>query len=205
MTLDLRLPTHSPELDARLNAYIDMLMAWKKAINLVGASSRQDMLSDLVPDCLYLASFMGTLYPSDWQGLCWDFGAGAGLPGIPLRIFWQNGEYIMIEAREKRALFLANVLASLKLPRTGAFRGTVETYSHLPGSPSRTSCIISRAFMPWQKLLPFCKNLLENHGHVIVMANQEAPIAPDGWKIASVAAYPYKNKRRYIWAFSPQP
>lgn len=203
--LNLRLPEHTQDLDSQLDHYINMLLAWKKAINIIGANSRQEILTDLVQDCLYLASFMGQIYTAEWQGQCWDLGAGAGLPGIPLRMVWQNGEYTMIEAREKRALFLANALAHLKLPRTKIFRGTVENYLQQPEAYNGAGCIISRAFMPWQKLLPFCKNLLQKDGHVIVMANQNAPSAPDGWKISSVASYVHKTGLRYIWGFTPDP
>ena len=36
----------------------------------------------------------------------WDLGAGAGIPGIPLRLVWDSGTFTLVEVREKRVLFL---------------------------------------------------------------------------------------------------
>lgn len=81
----------------------------------------------------------------------WDLGAGAGLPGIPLRIFWSYGDYHLIESREKRCLFLSTVLAKLSLPCTHVYRGRAENFI----KDKTAQLIISRAFMPYEKMLNF--------------------------------------------------
>lgn len=73
-----------------LGVYLEMLCQWNKAMNLVGPHSWQDMLTRLVADSFHLASFLDSLsVPA--APLTWDLGAGAGLPGIPLRMLWTKG------------------------------------------------------------------------------------------------------------------
>ena len=102
-----------------LAEYLEMLCQWNKAMNLVGPHTWQDMLTRLAMDSFHLAGFLDKLNLPE-APLCWDLGAGAGLPGIPLRMAWTRGAYYMIEVREKRALFISSVLSRLQLPSTHA-------------------------------------------------------------------------------------
>ena len=82
-----------------LGIYLEMLCQWNKAMNLVGPHSWQNMLTRLVADSFHLAPFLSGL-PMPASPLTWDLGAGAGLPGIPLRMLWPDGSYYMVEVRE---------------------------------------------------------------------------------------------------------
>ena len=144
---------YSRENLAKLELYARSLLKWNKALNLTAAYDFNRLFPELIFDSLYLARFLRDLAP-DFSGVAWDLGAGAGLPGIPLRIFWQKGEYKLIEAREKRFLFMRGVLSSLSLPRTEALRGRAEAL--IAAAPSPPDLALSRAFMPWPALLDFC-------------------------------------------------
>jgi hypothetical protein len=126
---DLRV---APEQAEKLAVYLDVLAAWNRRVNLVGPSDWTVILDELVADSPHLAAFLdspevaGLLGSAGGEPLCLDFGAGAGLPGIPLRILWPRGDYVLIEVRAKRAAFLAEVLARLGLPRTTVFSGRAE-------------------------------------------------------------------------------
>ena len=97
--------------------YVNMLMRWNARMNLVGARTWEEAVEDLIADCLRLKDFLETLPLAD-DPVSWDPGAGAGLPGIPLRCVWNKGTYHMIEVRSKRALFLSQVLGTIDLART---------------------------------------------------------------------------------------
>ena len=132
-------------LPGRLGRYVDMLAAWNRAMNLTGGRDGADILEHLVPDSFELAAFLSSGPLADAADAAGpdgprvlDLGAGAGLPGIPLRMVWERGEYTLVEAREKRALFLANALAALDLARTTVWRGPAEAlFARAPhGAPS---------------------------------------------------------------------
>lgn len=187
-----------------LTAYLEQLIKWNKKMNLVGKSDWITVFKTLVVDSLHLADFLAD-NGLDKAGLTLDLGAGAGLPGIPLRCLWQEGEYQLVEVREKRTLFMRSVVGKLQLPGTHVFHGRAEdVIDHLekemPGI--RADLILSRAFMPWLKLLDFVRPMLAEGGSLVVLANGPAPSEeemPEGWQVAGESEYKAGGKRRCFW------
>ncbi len=157
----------------KLVLYLDRLAAYNRSFNLVGPENIADILASLVPDSFQLAAMLARL-PLPENPLALDCGAGAGLPGIPLRMIWQPGKYTMIEQRRKRALFLENVLAELHLPGTGVFTGDAFKVAE------PADLIISRAWMPVPKILDYCAARLADGGFAIIFARDAAlPVHAD--------------------------
>ena len=74
-----------------LAAYLDMLVRWNRRTNLVGARTWQEAAL-LALDSLPLARLLDRL-PLPAAPCVWDLGAGAGLPGIPLRCVWKRSSW----------------------------------------------------------------------------------------------------------------
>ena len=192
----------SPALDG-LVVYLGELMKWNKVMNLVGATDWGEALENLIADSFLLADFLrGLGLPA--SPCCWDLGAGAGLPGIPLRLVWTDGDYTLVDSREKRVLFLRTVLARCPLPRTKALRARVEDFFPKAG---KADLIVSRAFMPWRELLPLVRPWLAPAGKVVFMALTPAPEASDDgnglppqWRVAAQHAYTVPGQQRWFWA-----
>lgn len=189
-----------------LDVYLELLLKWNKAMNLVGHAGREEILEDLVLDSFHLAAFLESL-PLPDAPECWDFGAGAGLPGVPLRLLWQAGDYWLVEAREKRALFLQNVLAACPLPGTRVWRGRVENFM---ATAKAADLLISRAFMPWPQLLELVSGKLAPGGLVVCLTLEEAPATlPESlhgnWRLLCSRQYSPSalkpDKLRHFWAF----
>lgn len=187
-----------------LAEYLRLLCRWNRAMNLVGAHHWRDAMTRLVADSFHLAAFLDGL-PLPEDPLCWDLGSGAGLPAIPLRMVWQRGSCWLVEAREKRALFLSTVLARVPLPGTRVFRGRVEQF--FPRQERKADCITSRAFMPWPRLLELVAPYLADDGLVVILAREEPPAAGSigGWELADSFAYTAGGVRRWFWALRRGP
>ena len=171
---NLNLNMHEASLDSMRN-YLELLFKWNDKINLTGACNWQEALSNLVADSFYLADFLNQLTVLPQSPQVWDLGAGAGLPGIPLRIIWQNGEYHFVESRKNRANFLQIVHLHLKLDNTFAHSARAEKF--MPEQKSKgcpANCIISRAFMPWRELTNFVQPNLAPGGVLLLMQNGES-------------------------------
>lgn len=186
-----------------LAAYLAALMKWKDAVNLVSARDWQDALANLVADSWHLADFLAILgLPEAPRSL--DLGAGAGLPGLPLRAFWPPGRYLLVEPRHKRVAFMRTALARMGLERTEVRACRAQD---LPGADLPADLVLSRAFMPWRELVAFVRPMLAPGGLCVVMANQDAPDAadlPPGWALRGRAAYASGAGQRYFWALSPE-
>ncbi|MDR1242484.1 MAG: class I SAM-dependent methyltransferase [Deltaproteobacteria bacterium] len=190
----------------KLAAYLELLHKWNRAFNLVGQKSRQDILEDLALDSFHLAGFLNSLnLPAHPE--CWDFGAGAGIPGIPLRMVWTRGIYTMVEAREKRALFLQNALAAcgISTGATRVYRGRAEEFmaerpssASLPGAKT-ADLLLSRAFMPWRKFLEFVQGKTTAQGLAVCLTLEETPqnYTPGGQTAGETARWELVASRRY--------
>jgi 16S rRNA (guanine527-N7)-methyltransferase len=194
-----------PWLDApslrQLAQYISELLIWNKKINLIGKQDWISAYQSLIKDSLYLARLLTRLdLPA--HPLTLDLGAGAGLPGIPLRIVWPAGEYVLVEPRQKRALFLHHAVRMTSLLRTRVCTRRAEELHEDPAD-----LIVSRAMCPWHELLDLAGPLISSQGCVVIFSNQPwdpATNCPVGWKLFLEEGYPAgDNWERYFWVFSP--
>lgn len=184
-----------------LAAYLSQLMRWNKRMNLVGARTWQVALSDLAADSWHLADLLHAL-PLPPEPVTMDLGAGAGLPGLPLRLFWDSGQYLLVELRAKRAVFLRYALEAMQLPRTEVMEGRAE---HALARRGPADLVLGRAFLPWREFLA----LVEGHVNcmALIMANEPPPQAddiPPGWLPYGFHAYPSGRGERYYWVFIPE-
>ncbi|SDK49910.1 16S rRNA (guanine527-N7)-methyltransferase [Maridesulfovibrio ferrireducens] len=183
--------------------YVNMLVKWNKAMNLVGPKSWDDIFHSLIIDSLHLADFLNDLdLPKNPVTL--DLGAGAGLPGLPLRVVWQKGTYHLVESRQKRSIFMRTAMQMMKLPRTEVFQGRAEA---IPQEALPADLILSKAFMPWKELMPFVKPMLAETGRLVILSNDSAPasaeIAECGYELESTMEYKAQKKTHYFWSLLP--
>lgn len=112
-----------------------------------------------------------------------DIGTGAGFPGVPIKILDPRIVVILAEGRKKRAAFLEEVCALLKLD--GA-----EVYPHkIPGRfDRRIGGVITRAFEVIPRTLERVYPLLSENGKAIFMKGPNCQEEVDGalnlWKQA---------------------
>lgn len=186
-----------------LARYLEMLVKWNRSMNLVGPRNWKEIFHSLIIDSLHLADFLYDLdLPENIKTL--DLGAGAGLPGIPLRSVWQKGEYLLVEARQKRSIFMRTALRAMKLPRTEVFQGRAEK---IPQADLPADLILSKAFMPWKELLPFVSAMLTDNGRIVILSNDPAPNDAEllalSFKLEKSREYNVGDKMHYFWALLP--
>ncbi|SHI47180.1 16S rRNA (guanine(527)-N(7))-methyltransferase RsmG [Halodesulfovibrio aestuarii] len=184
------------ELEA-LTGYLNLVMKWNKVMNLVGPYSWQDALTILIIDSLHLNKFLRSLsLPS--TPVTWDFGAGAGLPGIPLRALWHEGEYYLVDVREKRTMFMEQTVKRLGISNTTVYKGRVEDFmeEHEPAD-----LMLSRAFMPWKKLLDLVGPKIKDQGRIVVLALESVPSdLTEGWNVEKEISYKVGKDTRFFWS-----
>ncbi len=107
------------QLDA-LETYYRELIAWNERVNLTGITEREQVIVKHFLDSLSLAPL---LTPT---AALIDIGAGAGLPGLPLKIALPDLRLTLVDATRKKVDFLNHVIATLGLQETTAVQGRAE-------------------------------------------------------------------------------
>lgn len=96
----------SPAIIAKLERYADLLRQWQGAVNLVAATSLDDVWHRHFADSAQLL----TLAPDAKSWL--DLGSGAGFPGMVIAILLSDRPDVrieLIEAQQRKCAFLAEV------------------------------------------------------------------------------------------------
>lgn len=90
--------------------YRELLQKWGSVSRLVGSTDPAWIVEYLLLDSLL---FLRVLPPGVRSLL--DFGAGAGIPGIPIKIMRPQIELSLLESRRRRASFLTTAVRELRL------------------------------------------------------------------------------------------
>jgi 16S rRNA (guanine527-N7)-methyltransferase len=129
----------------QLLGYMALIQKWNKVYNLTALRDPQEMLTHHLLDSLSaIAPLMRHLQgvPSFEEMGCslLDVGSGGGLPGVVIAICCPKVRVTCVDAVSKKAAFVQQVAASLKLPNLKGVHARVETLT----GPFDVVC--SRAF-----------------------------------------------------------
>lgn len=114
---------HPPTARAReqFARYLDLLLEWNRVHRLTGFESPADVAEKLFQDSVL---FLPLLPPRPLRLV--DIGAGAGIPGVPLRLLDPRIALTLIESRRKRVSFLATVRRELAIEDVQIAHGRAE-------------------------------------------------------------------------------
>lgn len=100
----------SGEQAAAFMSYLAELKKWNRAYNLTSLKTDSDIITKhFIDSLLYLKAI-----PEGVMKLA-DIGAGAGFPGIPIKIIRPETDVALIEPSRKKASFLRHIIRLLKL------------------------------------------------------------------------------------------
>lgn len=154
--------TLSDDQQTKLAAYMVLLAHWNSTFNLTALRDPQDMLSHHLTDCLavlapltrHLTERQATRTEASGPLKLLDVGSGGGLPGVVLAICCPAVHVSCVDTVGKKAAFIRQVAAELKLPNLKAEHARVE---QLKG---RYDLITSRAFASLLDFVSLTRELL---------------------------------------------
>lgn len=151
----------SDEQISKLIKYIDLIEKWNDTINLVSKMDRKDIIIVHVLDSLAASKY----FPKNAKTLL-DFGSGAGLPGIPLKIILKELSIDLFDSRQKRTDFQKHTIRTLQLENIKAIHGKLMLENGSP-NPGSYDLILFRAVGSLSSVLPLINPLLKDSGTVI--------------------------------------
>jgi 16S rRNA (guanine527-N7)-methyltransferase len=110
----------------RLARYLELLLEANQRFNLTAIADPTQAWTRHILDSLTLVP----LIASAGAKTVIDIGSGGGLPGIPLAIVMPDVRFTLLEATGKKARFLAETIAALRLTNAVVINDRAETAAH---------------------------------------------------------------------------
>src|SRR5438034_1410095 len=131
--------TLSPEQRDRLLAYLQLLLRWNATYNLTAVRDADAMRTQHLADCLAVVPALRR-HVGDRAARLLDVGSGGGLPGVVLAVLMPSLDVTCVDTVGKKAAFVRQVAAELRLPNLHAEHARVERMA------GRFDLITARAF-----------------------------------------------------------
>jgi 16S rRNA (guanine527-N7)-methyltransferase len=104
--------------------YLAQLLQWNRTTNLTSITEPSEVISKHFVDSL--TAMAAVEFPLG--AVVTDVGAGAGFPGLPLKLVRDDLQLVLIEPVQKKCSFLRSLVGSLRLQKVSIFSGTLQQY-----------------------------------------------------------------------------
>lgn len=141
-----------------------MLSKYEEA-NVIGTRVFERIMEDHVLDSLSCVLF--TRFNKDCRVI--DVGAGAGLPGIPLKLVFPQLNMSLLEATAKKARFIRGVVEQMRLQDTRVLNTRAEELARHQEHRGRYDIATVRALGSLDKVAEYCLPLIRIGGYTLVM------------------------------------
>lgn len=123
--------------DSRLNAlsvHYELLVKWNPRVRVVATTDPARCATELFADSLVAARFAEDIASETADAAAairvLDIGAGAGLPGVVLKLLLPRWELTCIESNAKKIAFIKSLARELRLDGVSIVRGRAERLAH---------------------------------------------------------------------------
>ncbi len=144
---------------ASFQAYYEELTAWNARFNLTTITEYEEVQIKHFLDSL--SCLLALDLDVDESLSCIDVGAGAGFPGLPLKIVCPRWSLTLLESTGKKVTFLQHLIERLQAERARAIKGRAEELGRDPAHREGYDLVLARAVAPLPVLveytLPFCR------------------------------------------------
>ncbi len=157
-------------LAVQLAKFATLLLKWNDTTNLTAITNPLEVVEKHLLDSLLVCPEVAAV-----RHLL-DFGAGGGLPGIPLALANPKLAVTLVDSVNKKVTFLKVAAAQLGLSERVSAQ-----HARLQGDPTReglelADAVISRAFMDVERFVGLSKAYVVPGGKLVAMVGQCPPI-----------------------------
>jgi len=183
----------------RLLAYAELILKWNKVYNLTALRDPAAVLTHHLLDSLAVIPPLAARWPG--RAALLDVGSGGGLPGVVIAILREDIAVSCVDAVAKKAAFVQQVAAELKLPNLRGVHARVES---LAGS---YEVISARAFASLKDFFGGSAHLLAPGGIWLAMKGKrpddelaELPADVEVFHVEQLSVPGLEAERCIVWA-----
>jgi len=146
-------------------SYLTALQRWNRVYNLTAIKDGQEIICRHFLDSLSFLPFLSGI-----SGPVLDLGSGAGFPGLPLALLLPAIRFLLVEAKQKKTLFLQHVsrlldLKNVEILHLHLHKGNGSTKLREP-----VEVLVSRAVSVTDEVFPVAAEVLASGGLVLLSA-----------------------------------
>ena len=151
---------NDPKTKQLIQAFVDEILKYNKAHNIVGRHSQSEIISLDIIDC---ETILEHIQPSQ---TILDIGSGAGLPGLVIAIKTPSSKVTMFEKNKKKAYFIRKMIRTLQLTNA-----TILDKATTPNliTQNKFDVITARALATAPSIVNMAEHLLNRGGKFILM------------------------------------
>ena len=143
-----------------VSTYIDLLLKWNARINLTAIREPDEIAQRHFGESLFAAKY---LLENKHLQTATDLGSGAGFPGVPFAMLAPDVQVTLIEAQQKKATFLRELVRVLNLKNVKVFDQRADSY------PETADLVMLRAVEKFEEALKMAMRLAKPGGSVAIM------------------------------------
>ena len=188
--LNLGLTPHQEE---QLKSFLQSVLNENKKFNLTGIKDPKEAVVKHLFDSLSITSEINTASIA-------DVGSGAGFPGVPLAVVKPNTDFVLVEAKQKKAKFIKGAIKELGLLNVSVVGKRSEEIKIKKG----VEAIVCRAIGSLDYFVEKTKHLLSRGGSLYAMKGKlpddEIKKLPNDWRVAQIKKIdvPYLKAERHL-------
>jgi 16S rRNA (guanine527-N7)-methyltransferase len=145
----------------QIETFSALLLKWNAHMNLTAVRNPDEVITRHFGESLFAARHLFPISATEQTAI--DVGSGAGFPGIPLKILEPTLVLTLIEANQRKAVFLREVVRALGLSKVTVFADRAEMLS------DQADLVILRAVEHFEKMLPIALKLAAQNGHIALL------------------------------------
>lgn len=147
----------------QISKYIDIMRRWNEKVALTAVREPDDIVIRHFGESLFAAR---ALMAADAELTVIDVGSGAGFPGMPLKLWAPRIKLTLVEANNKKATFLKEVIRGLALGNVNVVAVRAETLK------DKADLVTLRAVERFDEILPIAGALVKPGGRLALLIGQ---------------------------------
>jgi len=150
----------SPGQIAAVETHLALLLKWNAKINLTAVREPEQIVTRHFGESFFAAR---NLIATNNQTTAIDIGSGAGFPGLPLKIWAPDLKLTMVEANQRKATFLHELVRSLGIFGVEVISMRAEEVA------TKADLVTLRAVEKFSKILPLSRTLVNPNGRLAIL------------------------------------
>lgn len=178
------------ELANAIRRYMNLLLVWNQKVSLTSIIRPEEILVRHLGESMFAARAVPI-----WGGRLVDIGAGAGFPGLALKLLLPQLRLTLIEANKKKAAFLKEVVRRVGLSEV---RVLDERLEHVDARACVADFVTARAVGNFDDLLTWSGRALDQAGKLVLWlgrADAERVREALAWEWAEPISIPRSVRR----------